>query len=1291
MQESAKQYLPQIVFDKCPENTWNEIKGLNQKAINRIIHKNLIGLKLPEPSHLIVELQNKIFEITEGNPLHLRYTQQQLKSNAGTKIVTHYDCTNLLPYSGDIARYYDALWRQLSDEAKTLALTLLCVSFKFKKHQLFELMSANDPTKITQGYKAISHLLQERNKITIYHNSFETFMLRQSEFDQQKLSLKERIKDWLEGSDYEELKWTELRKLAYELGDPKPILELEKNWLIEAICYPREPQQIILQLELGAKAAFEEKYFGKVLEFSNLKTYYLNNIEYDKELTEKIWEEAFKARERNELDYDLPLFSNIQLKLIAETAETYGRFTTIDEIKAIFQERHKDFRIRDKREIGSQIPQLANCTISVVSLDRKHSVKRVYDYIKQFSKTGWTEDLLTCYIDSLLKTSQYQKIFELLEQSFTQSEKQSVLNRCAENDIRLRNTQFLELINKEGHTSLSNFCLLYLILNKKEIHYLPILPEYNSFPASIPEFEHGKEEKRIRIFTENYILGLLYTMLGKESELRAWINGMETSWLFKILSCLHLSAIQAVNNIINKQPICYSELFKTISSIQPLKWYENREIYELQRYFSISLIKILKIIYLLKSYSNDSMELEFAEMAVMYSSMYFGKEKLLQFILEMDTPILKPIAYSNFIQEDRNKWKTFITHFSERTEHYTKLAHLARIHRDNINHIDLIKLAAANSLGYGYHKDMYLYEVLKSIGVCYKAGSDKVPEWISRITPLIDNITEYTDGDETHGFPEELAEFLGIAYPDLLLKYYFQKAHEEKLFLAQDIFPYVLRSLKYNIDTEIALATTAIDKDSYTELQRLSKNNANAKQALSTIHDYLGDINYLDNNDDIKSVATEKEVINYETISPNEMKENLSKNDNHWDQGKFLASWTKYWLHKSGTSKEEIYQMLSRKVEEDGLYNSESELLDVLYPLAYEFDNDRAFEYLCWSHANDYGWSYFWTYLWKAEERWDYLKRYYPKRYIEFLEKTIVYSGRKYGKGGKYFIPLPRIVEFLCFINELKLAEQIIDAGVNFAGALMADLELPDCHWLHLDKIEVIDILLQRLLWPSPLVRERTASAIGQLLKLSPNKEQIYAKLLNWIKNQKMETTIAIGLLPIAKSAETGSQSLKYIKIHELIECLPITSLVIDEIIKEIIGLFGEVVNWQSRWKGINVVPVDYIPSDFFERYIKGFLPPIYADRVRRIERNGLVDFTKQWAYSSAEILGESAIEEQVGDVMDFLGNNNSFLNGMSSYLSEIYRSAFLRVLQAFYMLEKIPDDIFLMYAYGTLPVDLSF
>jgi hypothetical protein len=181
----------------------------------------------------------------------------------------------------------------------------------------------------------------------------------------------------------------------------------------------------------------------------------------------------------------------------------------------------------------------------------------------------------------------------------------------------------------------------------------------------------------------------------------------------------------------------------------------------------------------------------------------------------------------------------------------------------------------------------------------------------------------------------------------------------------------------------------------------------------------------------------------------------------------------------------------------------------------------RLFEYACLAQSDSGNW---YTYGGREEElkqRWDFIKAHYPERYLEFFGTSIRMTATRYWSEVRYFVPIPRSVEYFALFDEVENIEKVTRASVEFAKNLMADLKLSDPIWTNSHETDNLDILLSRLLWPSPLVRERAATAISLLLRVSPKKgDYLFGDCSNGFHDQKLESTIAIGLLPILHAAE---------------------------------------------------------------------------------------------------------------------------------------------------------------------------
>ena len=1270
----------QSIFNKCPENHWIEIKGLNKKAVFRIIKENILNLNLPQDGRNFNDLENKLYEINKGNPLHLHYILTQLKNRLNNMLVTEHECNNIIPYAANIKEYYTSLWETLDDNTKSFLLTIISVNFQFTYEQFIECISSfykSAPT-ISQGFKKVEHLIvtDPRSKLRIYHNSFKVFLLDHPEWKQQEKIIKKNVKSWLENSKYENLRWAELRKLEYKLGNDKPILEIDRKWLIESIVNSRNSSQIESQLELCSKAAFDKNVFSKALKISHLNTYYKNAQDFVKESAGLIAIEAIKANINFIDELMLDELPSDVLVIVADIANQYGKFYIIDEIIEILEGRlgFQEYRV-------GELPLSTEAIIKIIPYDRKHQVKKIHRYIIQFRDLKITSVLFEYYTKKLLYLGQKTKVTHLLKTELNEDEKQAVLGCCVKYDLEQQTSEFKK--NVEQSKKNSALEQIYLILQGNKLSNLPELPDYEDFPLTIKEYGVEREKWSIK-FYNLFLVGLIYALSDKQKEIEQWIKPDSPQWSMQASIRLFNSALKIGKTIQEENKIYYKDIFNEFNTLSDLKWQKDRERLEFKFALKSSLTNIMKDIIIIKHFLNNNILIKENSYKKIVSTPYFMQDDIFELILELEQPILENNIYNEIFRKKVQELENTINEFPERSEKYAKLAKLTALYDEQKKSKELLMKAASNLLGYGYHKDIYLFEVLESIELCAKSGinSEKIEEWIVRIIPLISNVGEYTDGDETNHLPNYLVDYFSKFDKYLLFKFHFNQADKEELFPAQDSFKYVIRSLSFSKDVEIALATTALDKDSLNELKEKTKALKGAKVSLKVIEKYLGKINY-ENEEHSNSHGFKEKKINYAKVSPRKLEEHLNKLKTKWNIAEYITGWAKYWLGQG--NKQEIYNLIkSVTFQKEDINYVSGELLDILYPLSYEFDNEEAFNFLCHAQINDHGWSSYWTDKKKAEERWQFIKEKYPNRYLEFF-KNSVDTG----------FPQSRSVEFFIRFNDLSKAIEITEASVEFAEELMANLNLPNPDWAKDDfyPVDEVDLLFQRLVWPSSLVRERAATAIGNLLANSSEKEEIYKRLLKWISNWKVESIITIGLLSINKAFQVCKKKsdLSFVKIENIISSIQANSIIIEELLKEIASETKEKINRFPQYVNLKELEPSYEPNDFFNKYIKTILAPFYFNRAQEIEEKTRKPFIKIWAYN-AEMLAKKENIKLNSDLY-FYGRhkNDKFLIGFSTKVSEIYLSAFLRVLHNFYSKKLVPLDSYLKYSFASLPVDLSF
>ncbi len=1269
------------IFGKFKESDQIEIKGLSKDAVYNLIYKNDTELNLPQDEKQFNDLVDKLYTVSEWNPLHLRYTLDQLRNKFNKQLINEYYLDDLVTYSGNIEGYYESLRNKLDDETKTFLLTFISVDFQFTRSQFIDCISSffKGWKTVTKKFNEVAHLIErdKRQKSRIYHNSFEVFLHHQQEREDQKLNIKKKVKSWLERTSYENLKWAELKKIEYELWDSKGLLSIDKKWLIESMVNPRNRSQILSQLQACTKAWFEKENFPLALKSGYLSIYYENCQDYLDEGAYGVWIESIISNPKFIDELNLHELNSQILVVVTDIAEKLGKYYIIEEIIDILRDRvsYQEYR-------RWEVPSSSKAIVKVITYDRTHSVERLFRFVSQHryeDATAWI--LFTTYVKQLLKLWQITKVFELLWLDLDPSERVKIIDICIEYDLKNDSSNFLAQVEKEVEKSYLS--QLYLLLYGKVLKELPVLPTYSEFPLTIPDYGSERQQWCLK-FYNIFLLGVIYTLSGKSDELDLRISKCPHHRAVQAGKILFQSAIDIAQNIIKSKTIQYETIFEKLLEIEDLKRPEDRDRLDFKFALKDSILLILENIILLKYKFWEKIQMDYSTYSFISSTPFFLRDDMFELMITLKNPLLQEKYIETIISQKTVELENTIEDFPKRSKAYILISQIYWLYNQDINKNKFIIKAAENLLWYGYHKDGYLFDVLDSIEACTKKDIDykQILSLLKKIIPSIINVTDYTDWDETRHLPNHLAEFLAKFNQDLLLRFYFSESDKEELQSAEDIFKYLLTSLKFDNEIDIAVASTAIDKDSYIKLQEIAWSIPNAEKAISIIHENLGNITYL-KEDNQTVIPSDKDEEIYKTITSDKLEAHLNTFTDKWEYNQYIVNRTKYRIWK--IENKQVYDVIRVIIlDKEDLSSISGDLLDILYPIVYEFDTNLAFKLLCWAHKNNYWWMPYYSDKKNAIKRWDFVKSKYNMRYIEFFKSTLS-SG----------IPLGRSVEFFIAFDNKDIALAITTAGVDFTQDLMCDLNLNYPIRLHdsYPKIDLLDILFQRLTRASPLVRESAAKAIANLLARSESRVDIYQRLLKQINKYSIEAIIAHYLLPIVKSFQLCSDEdvLNFIHVNDIVDSIKVNSQVIEELLEEICIYTKEEICRLPVYLPCKEPSQDYIPESIFTKYISMVLPPIYMLKAKKIEKQTWREFIDLRSYNASLIAKDNNIE--LHSNQNFYGNNKNgkFLVWFTTKVSDIYRSSFLRVLYYFYTAGYIDPDYYVEYTLATLPIDLSF
>jgi hypothetical protein len=399
---------------------------------------------------------------------------------------------------------------------------------------------------------------------------------------------------------------------------------------------------------------------------------------------------------------------------------------------------------------------------------------------------------------------------------------------------------------------------------------------------------------------------------------------------------------------------------------------------------------------------------------------------------------------------------------------------------------------------------------------------------VRQLIPLVEYVPDYTDGDETRHLHNDLADLFLKVDQGLLRGYYVHLALSEAFFHAEDVFPKIVASLELNDPVSMAVACTATDYETTASLlKRGERGDANALKAIQKLLSVFRALpkSKAESNrqHDDSLLLRSRKAPEYDEVKTAKLHTHLRSLSTPHEQNEFLLGWIKKWLADQKTSRVAYFHV------RDWLHSLDSTLfegavLEVLVPYAREFEGpDAAFDVFSQAVGLDYGWSRYWRRFPEVEKTWDRLETEFPGREREFIRRTLQKDRYGISKNRISSLPIPRGVQFLARFGHLAEAEALTAAAVGSVQDLIADLELPHSSWIvDSDRIDTWDVLFARLCWPGPIVRERAASEICDLL-LSPHTvEMAFDRISQFIRNAKLETVLVLGLLPIAKAAREG-------------------------------------------------------------------------------------------------------------------------------------------------------------------------
>lgn len=230
-----------------------------------------------------------------------------------------------------------------------------------------------------------------------------------------------------------------------------------------------------------------------------------------------------------------------------------------------------------------------------------------------------------------------------------------------------------------------------------------------------------------------------------------------------------------------------------------------------------------------------------------------------------------------------------------------------------------------------------------------------------------------------------------------------------------------------------------------------------------------------------------------------------------------------------------------------------------------------------------------------------------------------------------------------------------------------------------------LTLLLQRLTWPSALVREKACEALARLIVENELGLEVQALVLNWMAKQTLESIAVLGLLVLYQVKMRGKDLPDWNVVSKHVSCPSILSWQIAKC------LYGEIPPPELYPLHSGTSSGTFQADPFFLRWCETYLPRVYLMRAKQLELNTSIPFVKHWSFEWTTLRKRAGAELKVPEVTFWTRQDSDHLGPLDLPMSEIYRSAFLRSLAWGVFKQRIPLEIAEVYSAEACPVDLSF
>jgi Cdc6-like AAA superfamily ATPase len=1272
--------LPRILLSNSPKHEWHWLPEMSGNSLYEFLKRHIEAGRLFLNCHEnhsdeeIRESAKALLDVTNGYPLHVIYSSEFL-SNQGLAL-SSWQIKKLPPCSdGNIITYYSELWRDLNYKQKDVL--HLCCDFQFAWPRQAIGSVVNDEHDNAPSVDAVAHLLSEGiSGVRPFHESLVVFVKNQVEHQDRIDALLPYVCGWLDSEAPTHLKDNWLWSSLARAGDSSKLRQgVTRDWILDKLIVGMPVKSCIRLLSEAETYAFQELNYAEAYRHRELKTRLINGPRF------QIWDSTSleilslviaNKTSLNEIISGQNEYSPVKLSVLAVALWYRGE---VDQAKLLSKNAIGRYRAKSKL-LSSRHSQ--DDETETVALIKAGVLTDSLNYNAIFQGehfSSWPDG----YITSFRSACCARRELDLLLRGWNSLPPNSNHAGPIELDaIRLSIMEDADILCRPE----------YKLFSSQELSNFADTYSKHGFSNITTEYFDSQSDTVFKVETSKCYHAWFFSSLCIRLQAAGdftWLPVSSTSERVDV--SVHYDLLNKLVDVVANKLLAGSTLnfdlicsmFTPDSLLDEMQWETRRSEISLRRKW----IEIAADCHLITTKSKIS----YHELKNTIDSGVFKSDWLRLWYKEVGLDLLYDDAACLLIECEIRRQFNELEETIMNSNAYLELAQIAFQQEQQGLFKSCLRKSWDFVLGYGHHKDSTIFDVLKAVEYLLDADPDSALKILERISPIVFNISDFTDGDETRHSKHSMSSLVTRLNPQTAASIYDQELSDGEWYYAEKTILVLLERCGFSSSVTKNLYMTGLHSSCCQVLRkRFEQGDAIAAEIVDQVERQYGIA--IQNQEDDKPSTTDEfndnTTVQHSDYPPDKFGELVAALKGKYSTSKFWKAWYTYWLEQD--KEMELLQHLTPLIPTftDRL-DEKRHLLDLLFFSQRKLKGKtHAFYLLVAAHDAMNGWSDLYESADNSINRLRIVAEQYPQKIDEFIQLTTSQPDSWKDKFGDLIIPSNKLVFLLTQTGRNEEALQLTLQMVKGLEDSVRNIQLakPDWDWRRDDCCEeaLTKSIVSRLKLPIPSIKLWTVEQLSLLLVDGhPKVEDL---LLEDLASRQQESE-CVEVLCVFFIAKTKG----YVCPNDLGRYVKARSTLSDLLLSELDSIQNGYGLYSSSYSPLIQLDGD---NHRFEYYQGSHVPRLYNSCLEKEEERTGIPFTEYYQSEWNNTFKYQPLSATSIDYF-FSGDRQRATGQFYTQASHRGRSAYLRTLEVAKQFYGMPNSYAEQLSILALPIEPAY